>query len=1088
MSASLTSRALRVVLNGPGPVRDSKVAVFDYTDLPTFRALWTRGFEAGTFDVHGVEFDCTNPEQQVLIVGNEPADEMLREIPNALQQMHFLDHFTAISWLTAWKLRFTPSEEARRRGAVEAKAQVAVIDATEASLLQGAARRLRSILAARDENGLMLSPRATVLSSPSLQSICHWLSNTKFDTRDTQSQVTELLRSTVWNALTSTSDQHHAISNVLGPLVLSEKAEQERLGAETLLRRLLAACGLLSWPKRKRLSFPGIDLESQGAGSVHSVQVASLQAGQTTTYAPESLVELGADLQLLLVDDQAEHGWLDWVKEVLPQARIEATSGPGELAQALTDSMAGSDGSLKRKDSRFSLALPMLKHALNPVLLLDLRLFSGAIEAERKFLKSKLLPLVKHFTDQPRLAWPAFSSSDLLLQSTIDQVENGILRADTQEYREALTWLPRVLALGDMSLPIVLFSSTGRRDLLEPLKPYGNIITVFEKPRLADLRADVLAAEGPSDEAGGAASIGPTAPPNDPRLHVATVLREAVTSARDWLGCRRLARSIKSTSLDFLQAARRAFKDCDHFELYHDESGQVERKGFKVVSLLAGFKSADAAEPYDKCFPVKFYGPGCEPKLPEQFKGDPYGEAEARRWATYIWPNIKGGCPPLLLCACGSAQEFQNSGRTDALFDPTGLDNINRDLLALLWENVLADLIPSLIKERTERELSIRLYGATRRRPQGLNSTTAREAVQEANSFLVRIKKKFGILAWHQAYIQDAEEREVCRGKKDVDQLTLTPGFENSPPPFKFCWPSLQEGSLSRLASEVLFTRRHSPHFSRISGAIDSEKGIALDITLPYGERFTGKGEARHLHYLADCLSRCVFVDTEKNSIRVVSGVEPFTPENGTIKTAWEALSLRDDMLTILNANRLLDSGGCDAEALVCLEALSPKRSTDLAYLSLIERLQGRLEALLGQDLLRMRALLDNLPDWLVGDRSQVPDRISRLPHLSGCKNGAAGYEGQWNLRRFNDEQAYLAAGIDYHQQAGYHVRKLNSGEITVFADLTIVSPSALPAEFITPLQSYFRPDGSLLGGLWRPLTATSPQPTPPANYGGPKS
>ena len=38
-----------------------------------------------------------------------------------------------------------------------------------------------------------------------------------------------------------------------------------------------------------------------------------------------------------------------------------------------------------------------------------------------------------------------------------------------------------------MSLPIILFSSTGRRGISEKLKAYGNIITDFEKPRLPAL-------------------------------------------------------------------------------------------------------------------------------------------------------------------------------------------------------------------------------------------------------------------------------------------------------------------------------------------------------------------------------------------------------------------------------------------------------------------------------------------------------------------------------------------------------------------------------------------------------------------------
>ncbi len=42
----------------------------------------------------------------------------------------------------------------------------------------------------------------------------------------------------------------------------------------------------------------------------------------------------------------------------------------------------------------------------------------------------------------------------------------------------------------DLSLPIVLFSSTHRREIIEGLKAYGNIITIFEKPRLLAVTQD----------------------------------------------------------------------------------------------------------------------------------------------------------------------------------------------------------------------------------------------------------------------------------------------------------------------------------------------------------------------------------------------------------------------------------------------------------------------------------------------------------------------------------------------------------------------------------------------------------------------
>jgi hypothetical protein len=62
---------------------------------------------------------------------------------------------------------------------------------------------------------------------------------------------------------------------------------------------------------------------------------------------------------------------------------------------------------------------------------------------------------------------------------------------------EHLTLLPRLLANRFPTLPIVLFSSTVRRDVLELLGAFGNVVLDFSKPRIADgVHAAPRAAEG----------------------------------------------------------------------------------------------------------------------------------------------------------------------------------------------------------------------------------------------------------------------------------------------------------------------------------------------------------------------------------------------------------------------------------------------------------------------------------------------------------------------------------------------------------------------------------------------------------------
>jgi hypothetical protein len=988
------TKALARILHGPQKAWNSNVLFLDYRNSATFKDLWLNGLESATPTINAQQFEWTDGSKQILIIGNDPPDGAFNEASASLKGINFRDHFTATSWLAAWKVKFTPSEEESKNGKQEAMVRIAVIDPREAALGHGAARALQTILGARDSCYHALVPGASVLNAPSLDGICQWLQDSKEDNRLTAGHLCDLLRTTIWNELISNREQHHALSNVVGPMILCSKPENTELCPETLLRKLLSACGFVQWPKRNATALQKHAGENQASISSDTSKQSPQPETRSIASANAQDNERGEGLQLLLVDDQFEQGWLDWVKEILPYAQTEAMTDPIEVVHALENSIKGAGGSSK-KDARFSLALPKLEEAVKPVLLLDLRLFSGNTKAELQFYKEKLLPLVRHFTDMPDLAWPGFSSTNPIFRSASEQVADGTLKVGTAVHREALTWLPRVIALADMSLPILLFSSTGRRDLIEPLKPFSNIITIFEKPRLADLRTEIpflaqtgdaeseIAAEdanatGTSREHENLQAKGQNAnegASQDPRGDAAGSLREAVKAARRWLECRAIAQRI-NTTLDPLHEARKAFADCTHFEIYHDESGEVEKEGFKVVSLLAGFKSLGAADSYDRVFPVKFYGPQCEPKLAPQSAFDRFWEAEARRWGEDVWPRTKDCAPPLLLSACARGIEASNAGGPDALFDPAGLDNINRDLLELLWESLLADVISSLIQERSKDNITINLYGATRQRPLRLKSASAKEAVQEANSILISLREHWGIDAFVGSFIKDANEAEVCKGESDTE-LKLNWGCENSPGPFKFCWPSLQDGSFSKLASEVLFGRRQSVGFAGVSKGIRLARGI----TLRYGSHVSGKPKgARHLHYLADCLARCVFVDSETSTITVVPGVEPFTPSNKINTATLGTLRLRDHLLTILNANRLLDIGGCDAEALVCVECLPHDPPPDLAYLALIERLGKRLEVLRGQDLVRMLGILDTLPDWLSGDRSQVPDRLTRLP------------------------------------------------------------------------------------------------------------
>jgi len=251
---------------------------------------------------------------------------------------------------------------------------------------------------------------------------------------------------------------HHSVANVIGPLVLRGKAASPTLHTEALVA-LLGSCGLLSpdgLPQR------GSDLDDDPVGD---------------------------GLEILLLDDQASQGWADWVGESLRRATVASLNNPTSLVETIAKALSEADG----RDLRFGLSLPGVQGTGQPLLLLDLRLFSGAFAAEKEFYRTTLLPLItEHFLDRDDLAWSAFNSTDAHFEAARKALKEDTFEVESDEHHEALTWLPRIIALSDMSLPIVLFSSTDRRTIVNRLEDCKNVLVSFQKPSLGNLHDPLI--------------------------------------------------------------------------------------------------------------------------------------------------------------------------------------------------------------------------------------------------------------------------------------------------------------------------------------------------------------------------------------------------------------------------------------------------------------------------------------------------------------------------------------------------------------------------------------------------------------------
>ena len=469
--------ALELILGGADAIAQRGIAILDYRDTDTFRDLWFKGLKVEIGVIGGQPVDWADAGKQLVVIGNDPPDGVFDINIPALAGINFRSHFTATSWLAAWKVKFP-----------KAKVSIAVIDPRKSRHANGAVRSLQAILAAKDSDGQSLVPGAAVLNAPSLEGICHWLASVKDDTRALAEEgphLRELLKSTIWNELTSDREQHHALSNVLGSFLLSNQVGKGEGHAgepwvQDYLLELVRALGV------------DADLEQLRLEEEH-------QGFQRWLTSEQQEAMAGA----LLIDDMASL----WEYFLRGATGFTGNARFGDSGRSYRDSFsncggrdveAGIAGLPERLSTFFAsrrahldaetLAGVPSKLGEDFVLFLDLRLFragSAGQPAELSFYQS-LAAFGQQLLDSRRsLPW-------------IDEEAREALRVELRQvgdlptagFPPPETILPRLLSLLDPSLPIVIFSSTRRTELIEPFRGFGNLITDFHKPVLTGLADD----------------------------------------------------------------------------------------------------------------------------------------------------------------------------------------------------------------------------------------------------------------------------------------------------------------------------------------------------------------------------------------------------------------------------------------------------------------------------------------------------------------------------------------------------------------------------------------------------------------------
>jgi hypothetical protein len=469
--------------------KNRNVHVLHYGDA--FSALWRDGLQPAKAIGDGKNIDWNSRETVLILVGvHAPA---LQDTPDCLKGINFADHLTALSWAAAWRVRHP-----------KASARIAIMGFDGGQLTGPSAPVLASLMQGRNPDGSTLTPGVTFFHCPELTSLLKWVASN--ERREASNSTLKLLQSTIWNGLAADPNSHHSISNVIGAYLLTKATNNTvKEGKVSATNDALA----LYAPLQMLL---GITTGSDGSEG--------------------SWFDLGRNKEVItrveLFDDMAEL-WRPFLASALgiKLRQVDVRGRPdGDFNwHALIDFLSDENGKpvIRR-------LIPTGDSMEKAALFLDLRLFSARSTSEEVGFLKLLLKLAKQLPSRNarklNLPWPGFSEAELR------SIEDAL---DTQDqpsegYHLALTLLPRLIAIADPTLPIVLFSSTRQRTIVEALLPYGNVITSFHKPVLATL-SDFNA--GVSEDLRGA---------------FRRAMFRAVKIAHARAACNRLARQYKSVT------------------------------------------------------------------------------------------------------------------------------------------------------------------------------------------------------------------------------------------------------------------------------------------------------------------------------------------------------------------------------------------------------------------------------------------------------------------------------------------------------------------------------------------------------------
>lgn len=347
----------------------------------------------------------------------------------------------------------------------------------------------------------------------------------------------------------------------------------------------------------------------------------------------------------ILIDDMAAQGWANYLQANVVLDSFEVhTALPDQALDEIERSLQSGERLWKTKE-------PI-------ILFLDLRLYAGEPELREQYLQR-----LRHMAERHL---PGLDGLDDTLGELI--------------------WLPAALAKANPRLPIILFSTTNRKEVLERLEPYPNIVGSFSKPSLSLLL-----------EGGDVAEV------------TRQQLLAAVGAAARLASGQRALRRVRDEPVRFRPLELGPEHRC--IDIFLDESGDFRNKTPLVFGgvLLAGpeWRRFDELERKLASLP-EVWGPS------RSLLNVPLARMLPKRTSpaqvTQVLRSVQG-----VLTGLGiEAAAFGLSLSSDpAKWEPvTGSEGFYRLCMAALLEAVLFDLIVKRVNPETQPE--IRIHLATR--------------------------------------------------------------------------------------------------------------------------------------------------------------------------------------------------------------------------------------------------------------------------------------------------------------------------------------------------------------------------------------